>query len=70
MDLCQCRLQIGNLKDLFLWIKINLTTLNLIAILPKNMVEVIELEVNLTKELEKEFNGDFVHEKVTNLCDP
>jgi hypothetical protein len=42
----------------------------LIAILPKNMVEVIELEVNLTKELEKEFNGDFVHEKVTNLCDP
>ncbi len=70
MDLCQCKLQIGNLKDLFLWIKINLTTLNLIAILPKNMVEVIELEANLTKELEEEFDGDFEHEEVTNLCDP
>lgn len=42
----------------------------MITILLKNMVEVIELEANLTKELEKEFNGDFEHEEITNLCDP
>jgi hypothetical protein len=34
------------------------------------MVEVIKLEANLTKELEEEFDVDFEHEEVINLCDP
>lgn len=42
----------------------------MIAILPKNMVKVIELEAILTKELEEEFDGDFEHEELTILCDP
>jgi hypothetical protein len=34
---------------------------------PKDMVEVIEIEVDLTKELEEEFEDDIEHEQVFDL---